>query len=57
MSSNKECPFTEEQLEWLANNLEIEVIQDRGYYGEKHTYIYLKLEGEQISYASLDLDL
>lgn len=51
----KECPFTEEQLKWLANNLTLDVHQSSGYYGETYCEVSLKLDGEQISYASIDI--
>lgn len=46
-----------EIFELLKESLTIEVDQETGFYGEKHTTIKLILDGTTISEASLDLDL
>ena len=46
-----------ELKEYLKENLEIKVEQEKGFYGEKHVDIILVLDGEQISCDSLDLDM
>jgi len=52
-----ECPFTEEQLEWLSENLEIEVNQSTGFYNEKYCEILLTLQGERISSTNLSINV
>jgi len=47
----------DELIAYLKEALSIEVEQERGFYGEKHTEIFLILDGEKISSDSLDLDL
>lgn len=47
----------EQLLEFLKENLTIEVKQTKGFYGEKHTEIVLSLDGERISSDYLYLDL
>lgn len=44
-------------IEFLKEALSIEVYQETGFYGEKHTTIKITLEGETISEASLDVNL
>jgi len=46
-----------ELIEYLKEALAIEVKQEKGFYGEKHTEVVLTLEGEAISSDYLDLDL
>ncbi len=46
-----------ELIAYLKEALSIEVKQEKGLYGEKHTEIVLTLECEQISSDYLDLDL
>lgn len=57
---NEDCPFTEEQLEWLSNNLTLDVSEESHYNycggsGDMYTYskvVKLLLNGNIISYIS-----
>lgn len=52
-----ELPFTEEQIQWLKENLSIELESDTGYRYSDSTClrVSLQLKGETISYASVSM--
>lgn len=47
--------MSDEIKKWLKENLTIDVMQDTGFYGEKHCEVKLRLDGEVISSDTIDL--
>jgi len=50
MNTNEvRAPFTDEQIEWLQNNLSLTITKDSDYYGHSYIVYSLKLDGVEIS--------